>query len=206
MDFRRAVALANSSVLLVRTASLFDIARLHGLYSGLSDETKHFFFPSFFQPRLRSLWIRDAILFALSGMSGVRKLLLKIFPRACYLTLIASNSSKQIVAFFFCKIRRKMSKECLEAEFGIVVRGDYQNKGLGSKLHFCGNEFAKNNGICRLVGLVDKRNLKAIEFDQKLGYRIIKQVCKKNQLTGEYYQAYLVILLLKESDDVVLSK
>lgn len=211
MDFRRTIILRDGLCLLVRTLSLDYIISLHNMYSLLSDESKLFFHPCFFQPKLGWMWLRDEILLILSGISVIRNILMKIFPIAVYLPLTVLNSKREIVAFVFYKIRRRLPQGGFEAECGTIVRDDYQGRGLGSQLLRYGNEFAWINQIRKLYSLVNVQNLKMIHLNQKLGFQMVRLVEKRNIRSGKCYQAYEMTLHLDRykgvaKDQEVLNK
>jgi L-amino acid N-acyltransferase YncA len=136
------------------------------------------------------MWFRDEVLLILSGIPTIRDILMKIFPIAVYLPLTVLNSKQEIVAFVFYKIRKKLPHTEFEAEDGMVIRDDYQGKGLGYQLLLYGNEYAWVNQIRKLYSLVNAQNLKIIRICQKLGKKKVRLVRKKNMRSGKYYSAY----------------
>lgn len=203
MDFRRTIVLKDGSCLLVRPLSVKDVISLHEMYSALSDESKLFFHPYFFQPKSGGLWLLDEILLILSCISVIRNIFMKIFPRAVYLSLIVLNSNQETVAFTFYKLRTRLPEKGFEAEGGTVVRDDYQNRGLGSQLLRYKREFAYTNKIRKVYALINARNVRAIHVNEKLGFKTVRLVKKRNVWNGKFYQAYEMYLHLDGHRDVV---
>lgn len=203
MDFRRTIMLKDGSCLLVRTFSLSDIISLHKMYSALSEESKLFFHPYFFQLKLGWLWLRDEILLILSCVSIIRNIFMKILPRAVYLSLIVLNSNREPVAFTFYKLRKRLTEKGFEAEGGTVVRDDYQGRGLGSQLLRYRTEFAYVNKIRKVCSLVNAQNLKMVHLSRKLGFQRVRLVKKRNIRNGKVYQAYEITLRLDRRRNVV---
>ncbi|WP_042346138.1 GNAT family N-acetyltransferase [Bacillus massiliigorillae] len=82
-------------------------------------------------------------------------------------------------------------------ELGIVVKKMYHGKGIGSQIIQQLIEWAKSNGITTRIQL-DTRcdNIGAVELYKKFGFEI--EGCLKNStlLNGEYYDLYVMGLLL----------
>lgn len=184
--------------LLLKPFNPFDIIQLNKMYRNLSNDTKNFFHPTFFQARLGLVWIRDETLLIVSGIRPVRELLMGILPRAVYLALILRDSKNEIVAFVFYKIRKKLRSQQFEAENGIVLKEDYQGRGLGFKLLELGNRFAWQNHVTELYSLVNAKNEKMIRLNQKSGFRVAAHVLKVNLRNGKHYQALEMTLSLQK--------
>jgi len=198
MAHSQTLSLVGASPLIFRFCSIVDIVAVHRFYFSLSDNTRHFFHPTFFQKARNFVWLRDEALLLLSAIAGVRKILVRINPIMVYFPLVALDSKQEIVAFMFFKIRRRLNRSGFEAEHGIVVRDDYQCKGLGYQLLILGNEFAKTNGIQRLYSLVHAENSRMIHLYQRFGFKKVSLVRRKNRDAGTNYQAYEMICQLRE--------
>ena len=201
MNFKRVIRLKNGAAIFVRPLGIKDIIPLHKMYLSLSGDSKLLFHPYLFQPKSGWLWIRAEIPTILSCFSVFRKIFLRIFPKAVYLSLIGLNSRQEIVAFTFLRIMKRVLGGGYAAEAGIVVRDDYQNKGLGSQLIVCRNDFA--SGILKLRELyafVLTENLRVIHINQKLGYRIIRTIEKRDAWKNEYYSMHEMVLHLEKND------
>jgi L-amino acid N-acyltransferase YncA len=176
-----------------------DIIQLNKMYRGLSNETKDFFHPTFFQARSGLVWVRDKTLLIVSGIRPVRELLMGIFPRAVYLALILRDSRNEIVAFIFYKIRKKLRLQQFEAENGIVLKEDYQGRGLGFKLLELGNKFAWQNHVTELYSLVNAKNERMLRLNQKSGFRVAAHALKVNLRNGRHYEALEMTLSLAKA-------
>ena len=194
--FRRNIRLRDGSLLLIRSFSLNDLFSIHRMYSSLSAESKSSFHPIFLQPKLRLSWLLDETLQVLSCVSFVRNLLMKIFPRAVYLSLVVLNSQQKTVAFTYYKLRKRLAGNGFEAEGGTVVKDDYQGRGLGLELLRHRADFAYANGIRRLRSWVHADNIKMVHLSQKLNYQKVGLVQRRNPQTGKLYSAWEMILQL----------
>lgn len=201
--FRRNIRLRDGSLLLIRSFSLSDLFSIHRMYSSLSAESKSFFHPIFLQPKLRLSWLLDETLLILSCVSFVRVLLMKIFPRAIYLSLVVLNSQQETVAFTYYKLRKRLAGNGYEAEGGTVVKDDYQGRGLGSELLHHRADFAYAHGIRRVRSWVYADNLKMIRLSQKLKFQKIGLVQRRNPQTGKLYSAWEMILQLDSPKNAV---
>lgn len=197
MDFRRKIKLKDSSDVLVRTLSIKDVISLNKMFSILSDQSKQFFHPHFVQPNLGPLWIRDEILLVLSCFFSIRKLLLRIFPNAVYLSLIGLNSRNEIIAFACLRITERLPRGEYVASNGIIVRDDYQGRGLGSQLADCRIEFARIHKVEKIFLQVHAHNVRHISMLRKHGFRLIK-TGRKDLWKGKSYPACKMVLDLSE--------
>lgn len=189
--------------MLIRSFSLSDLFSIHRMYSSLSAESKSFFHPIFLQPRLRLSWLLDETLVVLSCVSFVRILLMKIFPRAVYLSLIVLNSKQEAVAFTYYKLRKRLAGNGFEAEGGTFVKDDFQGRGLGSELLRHRTDFGYANGIRRVRSWVYADNLKMIRLSEKLNFQKIGLVQRRSPQTGKVYSAWEIILQLDRPKNAV---
>jgi len=196
--FRRNIRLRDGSFFLMRLLSLSDLFSIHRMYSSLSTESKSFFHPVFLQPKLRLSWLLDETLLVASCVPFVRILLMKMFPRAVYLSLIVLNSQQEAVAFTYYKLRKRLAGDGYEAESGTIVKDDYQGRGLGSELVRHRIDFAYANRIGRVRSWVYADNLKMIRLNQKFNFQKVGLVTRKNPQTGKLHSAWEMILHLDQ--------
>ena len=200
MNFKRIIRLKNGAAIFVRPLAIKDVIPLHKMYLSLSGKSKLFFHPYFLRPKLGWLWIRDEMSLVISCFSVFRKIFLRIFPKAVHLSLIGLNSKQEIVAFTFLRIMKRI-RDGYAAEGGTVVRDDYQNKGLGSQLLVCRNNFGyRSFEVRELHAFVFTQNLRIIHISQKLGWRIIRTIEKREAWKNEYYSMHEMVLHLEKND------
>lgn len=196
MGFRKNITLKDGSRLLLRSLSPSHIASLYMMYSAVSPETRHFFHPDVFHPRW---WrrLKSQVLLILSSIALSRYALMAIFPRAVYLSLVAVNLNREIVALTYFNLRKKVPGRRFAAIVGTVVRDDYQDRGLGSQLMAERTEFAYANGITDLYALVSTQNPRMLHLCEELGYQKLRLLQQKNPRNGKSYQAYEMRLQLE---------
>ena len=196
MNFERSLRLKNNAVIIVRYLLIRDVFPLFRMYLSLSEGSKLFFHPYIFQPKLGWLWLRDETILILSCIPLVRKIFVKIFPKAVVLPLVALNSKQEIVAFSFLRMRKRLFGRKYSAELGIVVRDDYQNKRLGTKLMTYLIDLARLEKVQEINLLVYTQNVKAIQLYRKFGFIIANTIEKTEIWNGNFCTFHEMILKL----------
>ena len=85
-----------------------------------------------------------------------------------------------------------------EGELGIVVAKDYHGRGIGSELIKRLIDWAKGNGVTTRIKLDTRAdNVKAVSLYLKFGF--VVEGCLKNStlLNGEYYDLYVMGMMIK---------
>jgi GNAT superfamily N-acetyltransferase len=195
MGFRKTIKLKDGSRVFLRSLSLGHVAALHMMYPAVSPETKLFFHPDIFHPRWL-LRLRSYVLLILSSIALCRYALMAILPAAVYLSLVAVNLNGETVAFCYFNLRRKLPGRRFTAVEGVVVRDDYQNRGLGFQFVAESAEFARANGITDVYAEVSTKNPRIIHVIEELGWQKLRLFQTKNPWNGKSYEAYEIILRL----------
>ena len=164
--------------------SFSDFIRIHNMYRELSSKTKYFFtYPVFsWSPMSMNpiLWILGNIALILS-LSPLKKIVWLLFPKAHYLLVGAFYSNKLVGVTFLFKFDRS-NRQVIARNFGIVVRDEYQGKGVGSKLIQKLFSIAKEKYHINEIYLeVLTDNKVAIKFYKKYGFQIIGTIERSNQ-------------------------
>ena len=196
-NFKKTVALKDDETILIKPLSLKYIIPLHKIYASLSYESKLFFHPTYFQPKLRLSWVILETLLIVSCFYAIRKILLRFLPKLpagarVFLSLIALNSKSEIVGFVTLQIMYQRSEGGSVGRNGIVVREDYRGKGLGSQLMRCRNNLARLYNLRKISFVVLAQNVGTIYLCQKFGFKIAK--ADKDFWRGKYYKIYRVEL------------
>lgn len=84
------------------------------------------------------------------------------------------------------------------AEFGITVHDDYQNRGLGTILIQHMIDIARKKGLKKIYLIVSTENKRAIKVYERCGFKIEGRLVKEHYhyLTGEYGDDYRMFILL----------
>lgn len=164
--------------MIVRELQLKDIFQVHRMYDSLSDQNKRFFHPTSLGLRsINARWLLAQLALGMSTFRFLRELLLRIFPFAVFLPLIAISKQSGIVGYAYAKIERHLPEGGLLGQLGVCVMDDYQGKGIGSKLMKSLMSLAKNNHVQKIYLIVLTENTKAIHMYEKYGFkrtRVIK--------------------------------
>jgi GNAT superfamily N-acetyltransferase len=176
----------------VRLLTVFDLLALHRMYRSLSEESRNFFRPIFFEKK-SVRWLVANIALIFSTFTSLKILLKRLFPRAIVIPLIATNDRNDIVAFAYLNIEKRLAKEKYLAGFATCVIDDYQGRGLGRKLMGVAIEMAQREKIVELSLWVVAENRRAIMLYEKAGFRVIRLVKRKNRCSRSY--DYLKMIL-----------
>jgi ribosomal protein S18 acetylase RimI-like enzyme len=146
------------------------------MYDSFSEHTKFLFHPDLFGLRPTSfLWpLAKARLLACS-IAPFRSLLMKTWPRAVIIVLIAIDKKGNAIGFSFLNLNRP-SGDYREADFGIGVIESEQGHGVGSELIRRAVELARHLGVDRICLEVADLNSKAIGLYQKYGFERVGEI------------------------------
>lgn len=160
-------------------------------YDMLSEEARLYFHPPMFE-RDSFRWVPEQLMLLLSCFDSVKRLLLLFFPKAVVISIVATNQKKEIVAFTYMKVLKKLSNSTYCALDGIVVTERYQGKGLGYKILSIRDKIARTYKITMIWTYILSSNAKMLSLANKLGYKIIGKM--KHVYKGVPYEAYSLIL------------
>jgi RimJ/RimL family protein N-acetyltransferase len=182
----------------IRELRISDIYPLHQMYNLLSNKSKRFFHPSFVGSKCNSpQWLFAQFALATSTFSGLKKILLRLYPYSVFLSLVSINEFNEIVGFGFVKVKSRISKESFLGELGIFLRDDYQGKCIGSVLMKRLMESAENENVNRIFLTVLTNNQKAIHMYKKYGFRKIRTMRNYEVWQGEQFDSYEMTLELR---------
>lgn len=166
--------------------SIADFVRIHNMYDSLSDRTKYFFNYPVFSWRPIGInsfyWILGNIALFIS-LSPFKKFIWLLFPKAYYLIVGAFASSELIGVCFLFKFSR-YGEENIAKSFGIVVKDEYQGKGVGSKLlEYLFYVASSNFNVVEVHLEVLEDNERAIKFYRRHNFTPVSYVMR----AGERY-------------------
>jgi ribosomal protein S18 acetylase RimI-like enzyme len=177
------------SKIVIKQASIFDIKKILKMYQSLSYNSKYFFHPPFLD--LRNKQILNLLFRAglrLSCIPVFRKIQMLALYKSVFLSIIAKDcSDDSIVGYSFIRFTKKIDKKYYEGELGIIVKDNYQNKGIGNRLmHEIINQ-AKKNKIKIIKLSVVCNNYRAIQLYKN--FKFIKKEVKEN---GDCFEGKLL--------------
>lgn len=142
------------------------------MYDSLSCNNKRFFHPGFLGLiNISFTWFLAQIALMLSSVDVLKKLLLHIYPYSVFSSLVATNEGNEIIAFAFLKVKKRLPNRGFLAELGMVVKDNYQGRGLGSRLMAHLIEIAKKERIQRIYLTTLTSNIRAISLYRKYGFK-----------------------------------
>jgi len=128
--FWRKVKLKDGEIVLIRFLQLNDLLYLDEMYASLLEQTRLLFHPPIFRGNLFVRLI-EKFKFIMSCSLTLRKVLLKIFPRAVVIPIVAVNKNSQIIALSYIKILNWLPHSTYFGVGSSVVTDKYQNRSLG---------------------------------------------------------------------------
>ena len=170
-SFLAKVKLKDGEHVYIRFLQLHDLLYLDRMYALLSEQTKFFFHPTYFKGNLFSRII-EKFKFTLFCFPIFRRLLLKIFPRAIVIPIVAVNKTGEIISLSYFKILNWLPRSRYFAIHSLVVTDKYQNKGLGSQMIALSNSVARSHNIAEIYAHVLATNKRVLHLSSKLGYNV----------------------------------
>jgi RimJ/RimL family protein N-acetyltransferase len=167
------------------------------MYASLSEQTRLLFSP----PLLGgNLFVRliEKFKFIMSCFLTLRKVLLKIFPRAVVIPIVAVNKNGQIIGLSYIKILNWCPRSTYIGVSSSVVTDKYQNKGLGYQMIMLQNNAARFYNISKIYGHILATNKCSLHVMLKLGYtvvcryRVLSKHIHKGKMVDEYMLVYNV--------------
>lgn len=159
-------------IFVARLMSIRNLLSLHRMYDSLSYDSKRFFHPGFLGlENISFTWFLAQIALMLSSVDVLKKLLLHIYPYSVFSSLVATSKGNEIIAFAFLKVKKRLPNRSFLAELGMVIKDNYQGRGLGSRLMAHLIEIAKKEGIRRTYLRVLTNNIRAISLYRKYGFK-----------------------------------
>lgn len=179
-------------VMMIREMRIADLNPLHKMYERLSEESKRFFHPGFLgYDNISFGWVLYQIILIFSCIKPIRRVLKRFFPKLVILSLVGVEK-KEIVAFGYLKINRRLNNKYYQATLGICVDEAFRGKGLGSKLMRSLIETAKKENICEIVLTVLSDNKIAISLYEKNGFKKIGQTL--DRWKGKTFESMIMVL------------
>lgn len=148
------------------------LCSVHKTYDALSEESKRFFHLGFLGLRSVNMrWLLAQIAFLTSSSRYLRKALIRTYPHAVFLNLVAINQRNEVIGFAFIKVKKGLLDGGFLGELGIFVREDYQGRGVGSKLMNNLIELGRRENVREIYLTVLTDNAKAIHLYKKYGFK-----------------------------------
>lgn len=186
--------------ILIKELGICDILPLHRMYNSLSDNNKRLFQPGFLGLNWKYININmllAQVALSLSCFKFLRRLMVHLYPRAVFLSLIVQPESfaNEVVGFAFIKVKKRLLGG-FEGALGIGIADEWQGKGIGSRLIAKLLQLAASENVYKvtLQTLVD--NTTALHLYEKFGFQIINTVKNASYWDGQYYDAYQMELEL----------
>jgi ribosomal protein S18 acetylase RimI-like enzyme len=154
--------------MMIRELRVTDLHSLNKMYDSLSEESKRFFHPGCIgYKNINFLWLIFQIELLLSTIKILRKILLRVFPSAVFLPLVAIKQNK-VVGFAYLKIEKRLNNRYFSATLGIGIDEAIRGKGLGSQL------------MENLLKLAQEENIKEISLTVLVDNEIALHLYKKH--------------------------
>ena len=170
----------------IRQMMLKDVIPLSKMYMSLSENSKRFFYPFPFQ-----VWKLIPMLIYISLSNKIGRYLQKVSPKLAFLSLLTIDAEQQIiVGFVYLRMKSLFSNSTYIANLGIVVRDNYQNKGIGSILMDKLITMANDSHIKKITLEVMAENKSAIRLYKKHGFKVEGAIKIKNLYDGKIYSGY----------------
>ncbi|MCW3132483.1 MAG: GNAT family N-acetyltransferase [Candidatus Methanospirare jalkutatii] len=164
------------------------------MYDSLSKQTKYLFnYPVFSRKPTNInpvLWILGKIALLIS-LSPLRKILWKLFPKACYFIVGAFVSGELVGVCFLFKFS-KSNRKVIAKNFGIAVKDKFQGKGIGSKLlEYLFSVAVESYNVSEVYLEVLENNERALKFYKKNSFEILCDVKKPDGKTYKFMKRVL---------------
>jgi ribosomal protein S18 acetylase RimI-like enzyme len=171
-----------------RDLIITDLYALHKIFMRLSEESKRFYHPHYFSPKTGIKWILSIMCFSFSSFRILRKILMRFYPNAVFLGIVALDNRK-IIGLCYLKLKGKLD-EGYHSDFGILVAEGYRGQGVGSKLTAEILKMSIKNNIKKIELEVLQDNQTACKLYQKYGFKITGSISKKENWKGKEYDIY----------------
>lgn len=164
------------------------------MYSNLSEKNKSFFQPGFLGLNDVGLkWLIFQISLLISSKKSLRRLLMYLYPKSVFLSLVALTAEEEVVGFAYIKIMQKMSRDKFKGLLGMFVRETHHGKGFGKELLSALLKYGVDNGVHVVTLTVSAKNEKAIGLYTKCGFKITQSIDKYRYHDGEFHSGFEMI-------------
>lgn len=182
----------------IRSLRPSDFFQLHRMYDSLdSKKTKPLFNLYWLGLQRRSFkWYIAQVLLFLSIIRICRKVMINLYPYGTILSMVAERNDL-IIAYGFLLIGKRFSKNSSSVSLGIVVKDDYQRRGIGSKMMKALIRVAKREKMKEIFLTTRVDNLKAQKLYEKFGFSVDKLLKDEVEWQGKKHDAYRMSLLLE---------
>ena len=109
----------------------------------------------------------------LSSIKVMRKTLKHLCPFLVFYSLIIMNRENTLIGFSLLKLKGRLEREGWWGELVMGLRDGYQGKDVGSKLMRATINLAESERVQSIFLTTLKKNVHAISFFKKHGFRII---------------------------------
>lgn len=184
--FLTKIILKDDVPIYLKFPTLKDIVALDQMYDSLSEQTKFFFHPPLFEGKDLHRLI-EKVKLVLSCSLTARKILLKIFPRAVIIPIVAVNKKGKVVGLTYIKIVNWLPRLTYSAVDGTVVTEKYQGKGLGYQMLLVRNKIARAYNIVEIWTYILTLNTKMLHLVNKLGYKVVAKTKHKHKKGGSMH-------------------
>jgi len=161
------------------------------MYNSLSEKSKFYFHPGILGFESLSIrWFLAQVALAFSTQKTLRRLLSKIIPKSCFLSVIAINAENEIVGFAYIEL---ISRSI--GGLGLIVKDNYQGRKIGTFLMKYLLSMAIKEDISEIRLTVLSVNVKAVRFYEKFGFKVVRETIDKyrgKELKSKIMSLYLV--------------
>lgn len=186
--------------ILIKELGIWHILPLHRMYNSLSDDSKRLFQPGFLGLNWKYVnitWLFAQVALSLSCFKFLRRLIIHLYPRAVFLSLIVQPESfaAEVVGFAFIKVKKRLPGG-FQGALGIGIADEWQGKGIGSRLMAKLLQLAASEHVYKvtLQTLVD--NAFALHLYERFGFQIVNTFKNASCWDGQYHDAYQMELEL----------
>jgi ribosomal protein S18 acetylase RimI-like enzyme len=176
----------------IRKLTMLDIIKLNRMYNSLSQKSKFYFHPGILGIESVGIrWFLAQVALAFSTQKTLRKLLSKIVPKSCFLSVVAINAKNEILGFAYVEL---ISRPI--GGLGLIVKDNYQNRGIGNFLMKYLLNMAIKEGLSEIRLTVLSVNVKALRFYEKFGFKVVGETIDKYR--GKKFKSKMMRLRLAE--------
>jgi L-amino acid N-acyltransferase YncA len=201
-DEAKTIESKDGEAILIRPMSWRDLGKLRGMHSHLSPETLRLDGttplteprPSVTEIGYLLIWALLQSKLALSSIGWIRSFL-ALFPRGAYLSHVAVNHNNEIVGFRTCNILARKRDNKYIVEDMIVLRDDYQGKGVGAKFLVAALEMISPK-VALVCAEILTTNARSMAMYARIGSRTIGT---RTHEDGREFAVVVVHLPLREA-------
>jgi L-amino acid N-acyltransferase YncA len=130
----------------------------------------------------------EKIKLVLSCSLTARKVLLKIFPRAVIIPIVAINKNGEVVGLTYIKILNWLTRKAYSGVLGIVVKEKYQGRRVGYQMLLIEIKVARAYNIAEIWAYILPSNTTMLRLINKIRFKMVARV--KHKQKGMWLDAY----------------